>query len=217
MLLQAEKAPRQAIIAFDLTQYICERLLPEAPKAKAWLERLIEALLNAGVPPERRVDVAAAILTLLGASSERRDPRWARERLLRLDIDMSGDAPSSEHVSGFQSALQQSKEFPELWEQLKTIRTYPEQVRSYLRALEDGSSSGEFEDLPRAAHEEWPVLEAALTSEESFKRILFLEKGREACPRCYIVLPTGELQKLRSVGIATTKNCCCRGVIWTGG
>jgi hypothetical protein len=34
----------------------------------SWLKRLIRALLDAGVPPERRNDVAAAVMTLFGAS-----------------------------------------------------------------------------------------------------------------------------------------------------
>jgi hypothetical protein len=35
----------------------------------------------------------------------------------------------------------------------------------------------------------------------------------EACPRCHITLPRGEIQKLQSTGIATAKNCCHRIVV----
>ena len=62
--------------------------------------------------------------------------------------------------------LTQHKTFPELWSQLQAIRTYPEQVRSYLAALNNGGSSGEFGDLEKAAEEEWPVLKTALISKE---------------------------------------------------
>jgi hypothetical protein len=87
-------ADRQVMIAFDLTQYICERLQPEATRALAWLKRLVEALLKAGVPPERRNDVAAAVLTLFGMSTEVASARLARGYLLRLNVDISGGAPS---------------------------------------------------------------------------------------------------------------------------
>jgi len=217
VLLKPGGSARQGIIAFDLTQYICERLQPEAVQASAWLKRLVEALLKIGVPPERRDDVAAAILSLLGTSSESTDPRWARGCILRLKYDLSGTSPLSGGVRGFQSVLSQSKTFPELWTEVQAIRTYPEQVRSYLDALKNGGHPDQFAELARAANEEWPVLNAALTSKEPFRYILVLDRWHEACPCCNLVLPTGELHKLHSVGIATTKNCCHRVIIWGGG
>ena len=97
------------------------------------------------------------------------------------------------------------------------MRTYPEQIRAYLFALREGKPNADYSDLARAAHEEWPVLEDALTSENSRKRILELSRWQEACPRCHIVLPESEAFKLKSTCIATAKNCCNRIVIWTGG
>jgi hypothetical protein len=217
LLLQPEKVARHAIMAFDLSEYVCERLQPDAAQARDWLERLVNALPNADVPPERRGDVAAAVLTLAGLSNEHTGPRWARGCLLRLKVDLSGDVPSTDGVKGFQSVLPPSKGLAELWPQIQGIRTFPEQVRSYLRALEDGNSSGDFGDLASAAKEEWPVLSDALKSKEPFKKFLKLDKLRDYCPRCNIGLPTGEQNKLKSVGIATTKNCCSRVLVWTGG
>jgi len=217
LLLLPEDAPRHALVAFDLTQYICERLQPEAARARAWLERLIRALLKSGVPPERRDDAAAAILILLGMWSEPGGYRWARDCLRRLGMDMSGEAPPSDGVEGFQSIFPQTVAFAELWPRLQKVRTYPEQVRSYLRALEDRKPGSGYDDLAREAHEEWPVLEDALTSENSRKKILELSHWREACPRCHITLPESEIFKLRSTCIATAKNCCNRILIWTGG
>jgi sugar phosphate permease len=75
-----------ALIAFDLTQDVCARLRPDAAQAKGWLERLVKALLEAGVPPERRGDVAAAVLTLLGMAPETAACRWARGCLLRAAL-----------------------------------------------------------------------------------------------------------------------------------
>ena len=163
LLTKAGSPPRNALIAFDLTQYVCARLRPDAAQAKAWLERLIKAMLEAGVPPERRGDVAAAILTLVAIAPEPElgARRWARGCLLRLGIDFSGEAPAPDGVQGYASVLSPQISFSELWPRLRTLRTYQEQVRSYQRALEDGKASEDYPDLRRDAREEWPVLEEA--------------------------------------------------------
>jgi hypothetical protein len=43
LLLSTRNAPRHALIAFDLTQYVCERLQPDFGTVKHWLERLLTA------------------------------------------------------------------------------------------------------------------------------------------------------------------------------
>lgn len=52
LLLSPENAPRHAITAFDLTQYVCERLHPDLGIAKAWLGRLVDILIR--IAPEDR-------------------------------------------------------------------------------------------------------------------------------------------------------------------
>ena len=79
---------------------------------------------------------------------------------------MSGEIPSTDGVQGFQSILPQTVGLEELWPQLQRVRTYPEQVRAYLHALKNGTpAAADYGDLAHEAHEEWPVLEDALTSE----------------------------------------------------
>lgn len=208
--------PRNALIAFDLTQYVCDRLRPDPARARVWLNRLITLLLSAGVPPERRDDVAAACLTVLGMCPELGLCRWARGCLLRLGVDFSGEPPALDGVRGFQALLLQHATFPELWTQLRGLRTYAEQVGSYLRALETGKPSVGYPDLPSDAREEWPVLEEALTSPKARSKLPVAKDCPEACPHCHIKLPIDEIYKLRSRGIATAKNCCRRIVIWQG-
>ena len=99
---------------------------------------------------------------------------------------------------------------------MQEIRTYPELVRSYLDALKKGGSANEFPELARAAKEEWSTLKAALTSKDPFKNIIEAKVFSDACPKCNLALPTSELSKLRSVGIATARNCCGRIIIWGG-
>src|SRR5206468_10249406 len=103
LLTKDDASSRNAITAFDLTQYVCGRLAPEAAQAKEWLERLVTVLLKAGVPPERRDDVAAAVLTVLGISPDATSCRWARGCLLRLGIDLTAEPPPADGVRGYQA------------------------------------------------------------------------------------------------------------------
>ena len=216
-LVSLESPLRHVMMAFDLTQYVCERMQPEAARAQAWLERLVKAFMKVGVPPERRNDVAGGVLILFAIAPETRGCRWARDCLLHVGVDMGGKAPSMDGVQGFGSILHQRDGFEASWERLQSIRTYPEQVRSFLRALKDGKPGSDYGDLAREAPEEWRVLEAAIVSEYFRKQLLVLSQLQEFCPRCQISLPTGEFFRLQSIGIATAKGCCHRVVIWPGG
>src|SRR5205823_3641243 len=100
----------------------------------------------------------------------------------------------------------------ELWPRLRALRTYQEQVLSYMQALKDGEPSDGYRDLPDQAREEWPVLQEALTSTNARGRLLFAEGSPEVCPRCHIKLPSSEIHRLQSIGIATARNCCRRVV-----
>ena len=216
-LLTKDGAPaRNMLTAFDLTQYVCDRLQPELVQAKEWLEQLIRVLVNSGVPLERRDDIAAAVLVALGVAPDVGRCRWARSCLLRLGVDFATEPPTADGVRGYQAVLLQQATFTELWARLAALRTFPEQVASYLRALKEGTPSDGYPDLPREVHEEWPLLEAALTSPQALRGIIFASSSHEVCPRCHIKLPSGEIYKLRSRGIATAKNCCRRIVIWQG-
>jgi hypothetical protein len=216
LLLSSHNAPRHALIGFDLTQYICERLQPDFGIAKVWLERLINALIRNKPPTDRCEDVAAAILVLLACVDATSAARNARTHLLQLGYSTSGKAPSQEHVQGFQSILIQTIAWADAWELVRAARTFPEQIRSYLSALETGQPSAGYSDLQAAAVEEWPVLENALTSKDARKRILVFDKWSNSCPLHYMTFPTIEISKLRTVGVATAKNCCSRVIIYSG-
>jgi hypothetical protein len=217
LLLSPENAPRHALTAFDLTQYVCERLQPDVGVAQAWLARLVDVLAVFPPPTDRREDVAAAILILLVGNDDANGTRMARSRLLRLGYPLSEKVPSSEGVQGFQSVLTYTAGFEEAWIQVRWVRTFPEQTRAYLLALQTGRPSTEYKDLPKQAPEEWPVLQDALTLPNSRNRILVLEKWSTACPRCHITLPKFELSNLRTIGIATARNCCRRILLYGGG
>ena len=216
-LLTTDGAPvRNTVTAFDLTQYVCDRLRPELEQAKEWLEKLIRVLVNSGVPLDRRDDVAAAVLVALGVKPDVGRCRWARSCLLRLGVNFTTEPPTADGVRGYQAVLLQQATFTDLWTRLAALRTFPEQVASYRRALEEGTPSDGYPDLPGEVHEEWPLLKAALTSPQARREIVFTSSSQEICPRCYIWLPSVEIQKLRSCGVATAKNCCRKIIIWQG-
>jgi hypothetical protein len=217
LLLSAENAPRHALTAFDLTQYVCERLQPDICIARAWLERLVAALAAVPLPADRRENVAAAILVLLACGDDPKGARTARSRLLRLGYPLSGEPPSAEGVHGFQSVLIQTTSFAEIWPRVLTVRTFPELARAYALALQTGQSSNGFGELAEAAPKEWPVLKGALSSPDLRNRILVLEKWSKACPRCNRTLPLFEVSNLKTIGVATAKNCCGRILVYAGG
>lgn len=216
LLLSPANASRFAITAFDLTQYICERLAPDPAKAGAWLRRLIEASLATNIAPERRDDVAAAILTQFGAKPEPGIERSARGRLLNLHYDLSDPPPSADLVRGFQSVLPQIESFAALWERIQAVRTYPEQACAYIRALECGQPTKDYQELLTENPDERAALERAFQSTTARANILVMRHWTDACPRCHRALPTGERSKLHSKAVAKSKNCCGRVVVWPG-
>lgn len=131
-----DASSRNAMVAFDLAHYLSGRLQPNVSRVKEWLHRLLPVLLKAGVPPERRDDVAGAVLLMAGASPEPNSYRWTRDCLLRMNAKFTGNIPSMDGVPGFQTALPQSVPPVLVWARVGQIRTYPEQVRAYLLALE---------------------------------------------------------------------------------
>ena len=104
---------------------------------KAWLDRLIKALLSVAC---RRSDAMMWRRRFWFS--------WACGRTERVPVgarlaSSSGhryvrQIPSIDGVQGFRSILPQNVAFEELWQRLQGVRTYPEQVRAYLRAVKNG-------------------------------------------------------------------------------
>lgn len=214
ILTKDGNSPRHCEVAFDLTGFICARLRPDLREARSWLERVIRVWLVAGVRPERRDDVATAVLTVLGSAPEAGRYRWARSCLLRLGLDPSAPPPSSDAVNNYQTVLLQQANVAELWARLHTIRTFQEQVHAYLEAVERGRPApGDYPELPVAAPEAWAVLAEAFGSPQVKASLLITDVLSDTCPVHHISLPQQEVHKLRTIGIAMTKNCCRRVVI----
>jgi len=89
----------------------------------------------------------------------------------------------------------QQEDFAALWTRLHEIRTYPEQVCSFLEALKCGKAApDDYPDLPIEAPEEWPALEAALSSPKARTTLLFANGSGEACPVHHISLPAADMK-----------------------
>jgi hypothetical protein len=206
--------PRNCEVAFDLTGFICARLRPDLQEVRGWLERVIRVWLAAGVRAERRDDVASAVLTVLGTAPEAGRFRWARGCLLRLGLDFSASPPSTDAVRNYQTVLLQLEEAEVLWTRLQMIRTFKEQVAACLRAIERGHPTFEdYPDLPTEAPEAWLILTEAFRSPTAKSNLLFSNTANDTCPVHHISLPKREVHRLRTIGIAMTKNCCRRVLI----
>lgn len=205
---------RHCEVAFDLTGFICARLRPDLEQAREWLDRVLRVWLAAGVRPDRRDDVAATILTVLGTMPEAGRYRWARSCLRRLGVDLSASPPSTDAVQNYQTVFLQQQSVTESWAKLQSVRTFHEQVRAYLGALDRGQPTPEdYPELPLQAREAWPVLADAFRSPAVKASLLFTDNDSQTCPRCHISLPQQEAQRLQTVGIAIAKSCCRRVVI----
>ena len=74
LLRPGRYAPGPYRIRFDAVHL--REVEPDRAKVMEWLRQLIESLSKLGVPPDRRDDIAAANLMLVGDSGEQCSPRW---------------------------------------------------------------------------------------------------------------------------------------------
>jgi len=206
--------PRNCEVAFDLTGFICARLRPDLQEVRAWLERVIRVWLAAGVRAERRDDLASAVLTVLGTAPDAGRCRWARACLLRLGLDFSTPPPPGDAARNYQTVLLQLEQDEVLWARLRVIRTFKEQVAACMKAIELGRPTPEdYPDLPNEAPEAWLMLAEAFRSPAAKSSLLFSRAASDTCPLHHISLPKQEVYRLRTVGLAMTKNCCRRVLI----
>lgn len=208
LLISEGNAPRHALMAFDLTCYMCERLQPDVETARTWLERLLVPLSIGAWPADRIEDVAAAVVIWAGFKTDAVRIRSARGRLLRLGYSLQGAPPSLDRIHGLLAALRQHTDVDALWQQIRSARTMAEQVKVYVAALEAGCPSAGYEDLQQFAREDWPILKRAIDAPGIRNNIRILDGWTDSCPRCNIGLSPGDATNLRSIGIAKARKCC---------
>jgi hypothetical protein len=193
--------------AFDMAQYVCRRLEPQAIEASRWLSTLVSLYDEDVVDAERRDTVAAAILLLHGSDLSDDNARAARLHLLRKKIAIGKACPDLSAVDGFRVVLGVGTDLEKMWERIKAIRTMPEQVQEFLKAVEAGSPSSGYPELP-LNRDEWPTLARAIEEVESRDDFEIVPSGTTSCPRCSYDLPREQISKLRSRAVAIARNCC---------
>ena len=143
--------------------------------------------------------------------------RWARTCLLRLGVDLSGEAPPGDGVQHFQSILSQQAGFPTLWTGVSQVRTYGGAGRLVSGCAQGrqavawmpGSTARSARGVASPRGSTHIGADASETAGATR-----LESGSvlAATSRCRRTRSF----KLQSIGIATAKNCCRRIVIWPG-
>lgn len=214
LLISPEKNGKFTATAFDLTQYICERLTPEPERLKRWLDQLVNAAIANGFPYDRMGDLVAVILLLGGYQNQPIADRNTRLRLLRLKVDLDGNFPKVGEIQGFMNSLNFDGNIADVWQKIKKIRTMPEQARAYAIALRGENPPHDYPDI-RNNSNEWPILEAALRSPAGRDQVIVMSGFSDVCPRCNRVLPNAEAQRLKANAIGIARNCCGRTLICT--
>lgn len=207
-LLGIEGGKRHSPLALEMMRYICGRLHPDSELVRSWVSRLASVLSRAEGVEERQGEVAAFYLYWLGLGEEHDRARNARSHILRTGYSIGDEPPSIEWLSDVSSIQPIEKGVRELWDKILNIRTYPEQMRSFLAALESGDLSVKFDDLATAIPVEWRVLKDVIAIPARRTRIHFIEGFADACPQHGMGLPQAEQNKLRTIGVATAANCC---------
>jgi len=209
-LLLGETGGRRDLgVAIQISQYVCDRLLPSEEIVGGYLDRLMRALSSAEVLDGDRVNFAAAIL--VSAARQKRHNhdsvalRKARRQLLRLPADVAGEMPDMDTVRGFARILTPDDDFTALWDAIRGARTFQEEVRLFRQAAPGPLKASDFPAL--ATRPEWAQL--AVLTPAARAKIIFLDQYTDVCPcRRHLGLPAGEANALKNYGVARAANCC---------
>jgi hypothetical protein len=201
-LLDQEEEDRQSVRAFQITQYVCERLEVEPFQTMTYLDRLVHSFTSASVTDEVREMFAA--LALLWSSQTRGDltqkASLLRRQMLRVSDHFPDTPPHLELLSGFNSSLPITTNARDLWDTARAVLTIQEEMKSFWSSA---SASLCREDFPQLSGlPEWNTLQYG-----SSARVLRMPRYLEYCPHCWIALSAVEAGRLRNTGVAT----CPRG------
>lgn len=209
-LLLGEAGGRRDLgVAMQISQYVCDRLLPSEEIVEGYLGRLVGALSSTKVLECDRMNFAAAILVSAARQKlhghDSAALRTARRHLLRLPINVAGEMPDMDVVRGFARILTPDFDFSALWDAIRGVRTFQEEVRLFRQA---GPGPLKVTDFPAlASRPEWAQLAVATPATRA--KIIFLDRYTDVCPcRRHYGLPAGEAAALRTYGLARAANCC---------
>ncbi|RWM12858.1 MAG: hypothetical protein EOR72_20260 [Mesorhizobium sp.] len=208
-------ASHQAVLrVFDLTAYVCDRLLPDIPasRAHAWLRRLVDAFCANGLAPTRSETVLSAIMALCGSDPNAETLRATRARVRIVGGDPSAPWTDSEEALAFRFAMGDAGPLGPAWDRAGATRTWREQARAYCEALFEGGPQQGFDELLSSLPSEASTLREALETGGT-DNVVLLSQWRASCT-CHMQLPKMEQGKLRAYGVATAANCCQKVLVW---
>jgi hypothetical protein len=199
---------RQFSVAFHMTQFVCDRIEPDAARVKNYLDRLVAGFIENPMVDGGKECACVAILILLAAASVTTvsfavAAMQARRRLLRVGADLSTQAPDATLGHGFVRILSPGIDTEALWEAIRGCRTAQEEVQAYKLADSKPISKAEFPYL--SSTPEWDALAGA-----NRKGISILSRYHASCPIHFIALPSAEAARLRDSAIGRASNCCNR-------
>lgn len=195
-MLNAPPSKVDVGLAFRITQYVCDRVQPDAVLVSTYLKRFVEAFTAHPAKESDREIASAAVLlwaTHLNAASLSRVTRGV---LLRIGIDLKGDPPDMNLVQGLARLLGESYDFVGLWVAVGRIRTPQEEVRAY--HLDTRKELPECDYPFLSSTPEWNCLNHA-----SRGGVHFLSRYSDVCPFCFNMLPTSSAFRLQMSGITT--------------
>ena len=193
--------------AFSFARFVCDRVGLDPIRVKSYLGRLMQAFVDGPPLPGDAEALAAAVLVwstgLPPGDDLLRVPRVARRRLLRMGAAVDGPMPDMTLVQGFAHALAPNVDFPVLWDQIRSVRTPQEEIKSFRLAGAGASLGPEFPYLVGTQE-----LSKMTASER--RNLIFMTRFEEFCPRCNVALPLGQAHRLREAGVARALSCCSR-------
>jgi hypothetical protein len=188
-------------MAFELAQFVCDRLKPDSSQVKRYLDRIVEGFSAGAVKEEDRVAAVATILVWGGQLNPRGglfSAAAVRRKLLRVGCELRGDLPDVSIARGFAGILPPLIELEDLWDRVCAGRTAQEEVRLYHGLTTKPVVETDFPFL--SSSEEWKDLH-----DPSDARIKFMPRALDYCPCCNLRLPANEAHRLRDHAIAKSK------------
>ena len=194
-------------LALHLFNYIVHSLAPEPSQARGYLGDLLQvlqALKQDDVPEAIRPSLAAAIL--IQSANLEISFRLARRRLLRLGIDLEGEAPPMAFAQDLADLLAPGFDVQTRWQEVQEVRTWQEDIARFHQTGPGPLLAADFPAL--STLKDWPSL--ANAHEHRRASILFLATITDICPRCRRKLSGIEAQQLERDGFVPALNCCGR-------
>ncbi|WP_417594594.1 hypothetical protein [Parasphingorhabdus sp.] len=188
---------QHAAAAFALAHYLADRIRPTPDQVQSWLARIFNSIKK--FDPAEYGDIAAASLLAKATDGQARAAVRARRFLIRCGIDPAELTLDLENILSFMEILEPNWDGQTFLNQVCAASTPAEQVAAYLKAADENGPRSGYEELESGPYGH--KLLKALDDHAVRIRICVIEELVQACPQCFLVMPTASQQELRLTGI----------------